>query len=583
MKKMDIKYRDSLPNVIRDLPMETSDNEMTGRVGKRKRKSSKKMGKNGLYPEEDQFVAKWWINRNVSTVPGESAQQELKRLVADLRLRETQLQILLILETIALEASTGKTTETSTTGTREPQAPKKTKGRKGQDLDVQLELLADRLCIWHTVSFDEILPLDNSTNKEKHRQAEKEPANDKLRDFCTEVIMPFYAARLPEQCKTLCRKFGAPIAASPVRTAPKSETTSHKSKRTFQRVLTEQKSRSKGKVPALPRSNTTPTAPEMKREGSEPVSLSQLMAGRGGIQKPKRIDNREIDLDAASKQHETKLKKMNTLLEQKRELDAAIHALRKPNRELVAKDFAETVEQRTNAKSSRKPKNPVRNPFAQGVQVMATPKRQRKKDYDVAGLPSLPQNWKSTPSLPIGSDPQVIPSSTSRPVRGHESESTGSSSRRALDSINETPSKPSSYLTNGIFNTSQRNSKNNFIRPSLPTHKPELAFDTSPTLTRKSKSLSHLNRREGDGAPAESLSRVEDTPPKPRSTFAAPGAGTNSLPDNDVFTTPIKRQAPKPDFSETNRHQNDVISATPEKSIYDHLGWNDDDDELALP
>ncbi|KAL2368093.1 hypothetical protein BDBG_09318 [Blastomyces gilchristii SLH14081] len=667
MKKMDLKYKDSLPKAIQDIPIGMSDDEVPANPAKpRKRKARKaKLGENGLYPEESDLVRKWWRNRSLSeaSVPQQSSrQEEVKRLIGDLRLRETQLQVLLILETISLEASYNSKAAQVLSAAAETQASKpqkRTKGKKQQDLNVLLELLVDRLCIWHAVSFSDILLTDSANGKSE--SAGKATENDKLRDFCTEVIIPFYAGRLPDQCKTISRKLGGPIAISPSRPpisrsksgsaaqpgAAVKRTHSQRSQRTLQRVLTDEKMASRSRAPSLSRSNTVASLDGLKRENSEPPLLSLISGARGGIQKPKRVDNREIDLDAVAKQHEVKLKRMNSLLEQKKELDAAINALRKPNRELVAKDFAETVERRVSTGSTRKSKNPVRNPFGQGVQVMATPRGSRKKDCSAVAGESLTRisralsssNEKLVPSPALSSDIQLIPSSSTRPSQlpGRQA----FTSRRGRHSpIHETPTKTSTRLSSRPSNdgTTDYNDFDStplpkqsgvlFKVPKIPeTNQPfGQQQDMSPSALRKTRSYPSLtlggnnNDRNNNNynhitnnPPAMRInnptSSIQETPPRPTSSSYLLPPENNHVPrsltrDNDnqdrrdqetiIFTTPTKNTAAVKSVPgaggstyPTANTNICVVDATPEKSIYDQLGWNDhdddDDDELALP
>ncbi|EEH45777.1 uncharacterized protein PADG_01927 [Paracoccidioides brasiliensis Pb18] len=655
VKKVDIKYKDSLPEAIQNIPIGMSDDEgPVNTTTLRKRRGKKaKIGKNGLYPEETGFIMKWWKNRSFSeaSVPRESSRkEEMKRLIGDLRMRETQLQVLLILETIYLEASAGKSCEgSSSTETRVIQAAKKTNAEKQQDLNVLLELLVDRLCIWHAVSFGDLLHTESSSSTGKKETTGKSAENDKLRDFCTEVIIPFYAGRLPDQCKAISRKLGGPVAISPSRPVAISHSKSGRTvqpgasvkrtrsrrsqQRTLQRVLTDEKlASSKSRAPSLSRSSSGPSIPGLKREVSEPPLLSLISGARGGIQKPKRVDNREVDLDAVAKQHEMKLKKMNSLLDQKRELDAAIMALRKPNRELVAKDFVEAAEKRVSTGSSRKSKNPVRIPNGQGVQVMATPKGLKKRDCISGGgnLIRMPKgltssNEETTASLALSNDIQVIPSSSSRP--SHLSERRPLSSRRApQDFVHETPtrmvSRPSRLSNGGIadddFDSTPvpKQSSILFKVPKLPETKRSFApAEMSPTVLRKTKSFPNLVHSGNDydydnnnndhhsknpSVPMNiSTSSIQETPPRPRSSYLPPLNKTpafaryhNRQQQPIIFTTPIKIRSgtgSKPTFSGT-RHDSGLnptakmnfftVDATPEKSIYDQLGWNDEDDDL---
>ncbi|OJD24642.1 hypothetical protein ACJ73_03999 [Blastomyces percursus] len=666
IKKMDLKYKDSLPETIRDISIGMSDDEIPANVSKpRKQKARKaKLGKNGLYPEEVDLVGKWWRNRSLSetSVPQQSSrQEEVRRLIDDLRLRETQLQVLLILETISLEALNNRKAAQVLSATAETQASqpqKRKRGKKQQDLNVLLELLVDRLCIWHAVSFSDILPTDSANGKSE--SAGKVAENDKLRDFCTEVIIPFYAGRLPDQCKTIGRKLGGPIAISPSRPpisrsksgsaaqpgAAVKRTHSKRSQHTLQRVLTDEKMASRSRAPSLSRSNTITSLDGLKRENSEPPLLSLISGARGGIQKPKRVDNREIDLDAVTKQNEVKLKRMNSLLEQKKELDAAINALRKPNRELVAKDFAETVERRVSTGTTRKTKNPIRNPFGQGVQVMATPKGSRKKDCSAVAGRSLTRinraqsgsNEKLVPSPALSGDIQLIPSSSTRPSQfpGRQA----FSSRRGRHSpIHETPTKastrPSSRPSNGgttdynDFGSTPlpKQSGTLFKVPRLPetNHPFEQQQDMSPSALRKTRSYPNLthggNTNDKNNNNHNRITNnpstirinnpnfsIQDTPPRPASSYLMPSENNHILRlltrDNDnqeirdqetiIFTTPTKNttaveSVPREGRSTYPTANTNIfaVDTTSEKSIYDQLGWNDhdddDDDELALP
>ncbi|OAX80693.1 hypothetical protein ACJ72_04970, partial [Emergomyces africanus] len=576
VKKMEIKYKDSLPEAIQNIPIGMSDDEIPSNSSKRRKRKAKKskIGKNGLYPEEIDLVRKWWRNRSISetSVPQQSSrQEEVKRLIGDLRLRETQLQVLLVLETISLESSYSSGTTEGLSPTTEPQASqaqKRTKEKKHQDLNVLLELLVDRLCIWHAVSFGDILPTESASGKSE--STGKAAGNDKLRDFCTEVIIPFYAGRLPDQCKAISRKLGGPVAISPTRpaisrsksgsalqpgAAVKRTHSQRSQQRTLQRVLTDEKMVSRSRAPSLSRSNTAPSIPGLKRENSEPPLLSLISGARGGIRKPKRVDNREIDLDAVAKQHEVKLKRMNSLLDQKKELDAAINALRKPNRELAAKDFVETAEKRVSTGNTRKSKHPIRNPLGQRVQVMATPKGSRKKDcvFAAAAAGSLrsiqreqtSSNEKPVPSPALSSDIQLIPSSSARP--SHIPERRVFGSRRAgHNPVLETPTKASARLSSSPSNSGVIDDDNEFDStpfpkqssaafkvPRLPEICPTFAQqqELSPSALRKTRSYPNLphgdnnyndksNNKNTAINPATSYinnptSSVQETPPPP--------------------------------------------------------------------
>lgn len=462
IKKIDHKYRESFPMMVRAFGGPTSDNESAEGVKavKKTRSKKKKLGRNGLWPEEEGAIKQWWSGRAATDVgPGikETVDEEMKRLITDLRLRETQLQILLILETIVLESTKPDKVDATSTSTDTSATSNKVKreAKKPQDLKTLLDLHLDRLCIWQAVSTD--VSFAKAKEQQANSSSVKRASADAVRDFCTEVIVPFYASRLPEQCKAITHKLGGPPIASPPRPPmQKSHSTSQilpgsaikrplppkqppaKQPRTLQRVLTDDKIalQARSGVPSLSRSSTAPGA-QRDVQSREP-SLPPKLTSRGGIQAARRMDNREVDLVAVAKQHESKVRRLNRMMEQKKELDEAIQTIRKPNRDLVSKELADESQKRgvtTVATSSKKKRAPVRNALGQGaelsksVQVTATPRKTRRPNLfthrsHTQDLPSLPSMFVRSPSPdirredyyvnPCGSD-MVIPSSAIRP------------------------------------------------------------------------------------------------------------------------------------------------------------------------
>ncbi|RDK48124.1 hypothetical protein M752DRAFT_331829 [Aspergillus phoenicis ATCC 13157] len=635
-KRMDHKYRETLPTTIQDLLLSVSDDEAA--PPKRKRRSTKKkLGKNGLYPEEGDLIRKWWRDRalNDQGLPSEmSRDAESKKHIADLRLRETQLQILLILETMALETIIADEKKREGNGEGADKPTKTAKGKKPQDMNVMLELHLDRLCIWHAVSFEETVVADSA--KTNHLSGKK-VESDAVRDFCTEVIVPFYASRLPDKCKLITRKLGVSTAISPFTKQSQTKKTprepgtpverqhAQKSRRrAFQRVLTDQAPSQTRQPPSLSRSNTTPAPTESRRESLEPLLPTVSANVRGGIQKAKRVENREVDLNAVARQHETKLKKMQMLVDQKKELDAAIHALRKPNRELVAKDIAEDASKRlsTGGGSSRKPKNPVRNPYGQGVQVAATPKGSRKKDA-MADMPPLPKSLSqpalipqgSSSSSPFTSEPQIVPGSNIRP-------SSNSGLFRSADdgAIQETPTRrPTQPLSSADIGASPKRKISGplFRVPSKPAPAPTSVPAPVPPVFRTTEKGpttpiaarhvdAYMPRVKSIGSSKPSM--IMETPPKPAMApiFSIPSApviaetaaaepaavagtpvkGATTATTTTITTTPAKANVFATPVKGTSAARLAVpttaaaaVPATPEKSIYAQLGWDDDDDD----
>lgn len=630
-KKMDVKYRETLPSTVRDAALAVSDD---GAKPQKRKSKKKKMGKNGLYPEEEGFIHRWWKDRILDepTAQDASRDAESKRQVSDLRLRETQLQILLVLEVMVLEmaiAAVGKNgadKEKEVDG--EADAPKKTKPKKPTDLNVLLELHLDRMCIWHAVSMEETSAAGTAkaSSFTSDHLSGKKVESDAVRDFCTEVIIPFYAARLPDKCKLITRKFGVSSGISPAakktqssrshRVEPgaeiKRQQPAQKPRRTLQRVLTDEKAAlSQARHPGLSRSVTAPTQHNGKRD-HEPL-LPAVLSGnvRGGIQKSKRTENREVDLDAIARQHEAKLRKVQMLADQKKELDAAIHALRKPNRELVSKDLADDASKRiiSGGGSSRKSRNPVRNPFGEGVQVMATPRGNRKKDAGV-GLPSLPHSLAPSRSFagvensPFSESPAIVPSSTRRAISFSGADSDpfdfhdnfqGSIPRPSHQdqAIQETPTRPSSKLFQSDTIAARRPSssagKGLFRVPNLPAPRSSTQpmVPGSPVHSRPNnvssltESLSTSSRRLSQSLHQARASAIMETPPKKSAphSISTPTAVPFSL-SLDAMVTDHPRAHSPPAVMGTPAKGSTAVPVTPDKSnsksIYEQLGWDDE-------
>ncbi|KAH8425908.1 uncharacterized protein LDX57_003649 [Aspergillus melleus] len=608
-KKMDLKYRETLPATIQDAMLAISDEE-PGRKKKSKSRK-KKMGKNGLYPGEDQFVRRWWRDRAMADMGATielSREAEVKKNVADLRMRETQLQILLILETLALEAAAAvaaaeakKSDETG--GQPADKSPKKN-NKKLQEMKVMLELHLDRLCIWHAVNFEDT---GVSETTKASSAPGKKVESDAVRDFCTEVIIPFYAARLPDKCKAITRKLGVsgampssfsskqsqakktPQDPEPGAAVERKPPQKH-ARRSFQRVLTDSQTTSQIQHPSLNRSNTAPSNPDARRDSLEPLLPSHSANVRGGIQKAKRMENREVDLIAVARQHETKLKKVQLLMDQKKELDAAIHTLRKPNRELVAKDIAQDADKRRTGGSGRKPKNPVRNPLGQGVQVAATPKGGRKKDA-VIGMPPLPRSLTRSSTQPKGSSAALFGGdgsprrmSSSSALRPNSFSGTPMSKTPGM--VQETPTRrpavqPLGSYDDGVtsIGESPSISKTLFRVPPRPaTAAPPRSTTTDMLAPSTPVSARHVDAYRDHHPTSTSMpseppksSMVMETPP--RQGPSGPSI-QETPPAAKIFSTPVKG-------SSSSKLQVPTTTAppvTPEKSIYEQLGWDDEMD-----
>lgn len=367
--QIDKKYRETIPDLIsKSKTLVESSNE-----GTRKRKKARKMklSKMGLYPCEENQVLRWWSANKPETLDDEASisPAEVKSHVDLLRTRETQLQMILILEILALEPLRtredleesqlpGFGAETEISQSTETIPAKK---RSKHNLPVLIEIHADRLCIWQSTASDEFRLLEDSqvaTHAAQGIAAQKATA-DPLRDFCTDIIMPFFAARLPELCDSINRKLGGPVIVSPPKpqqakplpkkheakpgTATKRPAPAAKSK-TIERALYRENSRRSvsrgpGSTIALMRSATSSAIPGFKREASESSVLRTMAQTDDEGARPKLLSrSSSVVAKEDNKAHKKALVEA--------ELKDAISALRRPNREVVGKAIAEEAAER---------------------------------------------------------------------------------------------------------------------------------------------------------------------------------------------------------------------------------------------
>ena len=334
------------------------------------------------------------------------------------------------------------------------------------------------------------------------------------------------------------------------------------SRRTLERVLTEERSESRIPPPHLSRSITDSALPRLKREVSE-ASLSSIPLSNMAISKSRRYSQREVDLSAIFKANEAKLKK-KALVEQ--ELKGAIDALKKPNPRMAVKELVEAADKRAAGSNMRsrcpfpvrwvlliiaEAKNPIRNSFAQGLQVMATPRGKRQKDM-MSGLPSLPQSvLPEIDNVPPSRALRVI-TSTPR-LRANKP---GVRNPKTLSTIDQTPSRGPSKILNSYSHVSL--GANVEVVPSSSPMKmplPDLAFKS--TTTAKISSGSNLR-----------------TPSKPAPLIRRYACSDRGVQDTPVKNLKVSQGARDSKVMSSTGNENNI-------SIYQQLGWDDDDaDEL---
>ena len=206
---MDKKYRESLPGIIKDIPagnFSDDDNGPSTAPLEKKRLKSKKdsIGKNGLYPDEGVKMTRWWSRESMLGIGDaeQEAREELsKARILEQKARETQLQMILMLEVLALEALSATVSPARDSieavviveGGLENNKTKKPKTKKPQDLPSVLDVSIDRLSIWLSISQEDMKASDDSLKRpiqQWGRSEKRETRNDLLREFCTDVILP---------------------------------------------------------------------------------------------------------------------------------------------------------------------------------------------------------------------------------------------------------------------------------------------------------------------------------------------------------------------------------------------------------
>lgn len=575
-KASEKKYYEKLPALIKAMsPGSTSDDEPSAGAGKTKKSKKKaRLGREGVYPQEEALVKKWWR----SELPGgeamaaETMDQRIKRRIGDLRVRETLAQLMLMLEIIALEAMSTSTNALGQDGAKEESqdhneqpVPKKRK-KKLDDINVQLDLLLDKLCIWHATEEMGILEFDAKPSQQNEGSdgTGRNGSSDRLHSFCVEVIIPFYINRLPEQAVMVNKKLGGPAHSLPAkRKANKPPSTSRrlkdskepetkKPRRSLVRVATDNTGRTVERTtPSLNRSATDSVIVEgIKREGSEtplsaiPFRRSPSKGARQSMSQIRHLQGRQIDLAQPSAAASAKMKQKQRVEE---DLQEAILALKKPNRGLAAGSYVSDREQRGLGlpSKSRKPAVTVRKTIKE-VQVTATPRAGRKTKNMVEQTP-VQQHY----------DPFVrSPGEGAPPSSGFCVPSSG------------VPPPPAMIPATGHRHTTAPNLVDSSIAET-PSKAPQAKPFSSDAVRR----------------------RIFATPLK--TAGPAPDAGLDEAAPH-VFETPAKALDSPPCNSITAGPRD--VAATPTKSvavaareagvdpfagpsIYDALGWDDDEDD----
>ncbi|KAK4173016.1 DNA replication regulator SLD3-domain-containing protein [Triangularia setosa] len=586
---VDKKYRETVPAIIEKMKTRLEDSDNAHSKHKKRKVKKPKMGKDGLYPSEVNHVKRWWTSHLPIAVGSEEEEKtvsptEARYHVSCLRRRETQLQMILIMEILALEPLIRPKDPVgdyllpgeSRAPSREASQELTVKKRNKHNLPVLLDVHADRLCIWQSVTLDEVKALAESQAPKDGVRPERVDS-DPLKDFCVEIILPFFAARLPELCDSINRKLGGPVAQSPPKKefvkpaavskakpgapAKRPAALKRNSDRSLQRALSNERmrrsvSREPSKAIALMRSATATAIPGLKREGSEPLLMGMVPRQDKSLkEKPANVFPHGDDLRTKKK------------AQVDAELKDAISALKKPNRALAVKEFADAVDKRASAgvtqlKKLKKPRTPS--------VVKATPANGRFKDV-LGGEAGRGQTSLSFEAIPPSSA-CMIPASTLPPKFTNALAPLPSSTPIM---ISATPArKPTA---GGTFNTLQAIQET--PGPILASS-PIMARKAAPAPTqtqRASTQFLSIPRGGIDHFPSSpGLPALFETPVNPK--FMKLATAINDSPIQSKLSMLASGQQNKK--KEVPAAAGTVGETVVEQgaSIYAQLGWDDDDD-----
>ncbi|PSR99433.1 DNA replication regulator SLD3-domain-containing protein [Coniella lustricola] len=642
--QIDKKYKETLPKLVEDMKVFVDSDNEPGSKPKRRKAKKMKLGKDGLWTNEVDHVKKWWRSSKpeVREDAASANPQAVQYHIALLRSRETQLQMILLLEIMALEAIRpahdipddvlpGLPAEVSTSEKKTSEFTTKKKDKHDHSLLVNLH--ADRMSIWQSTTMDEMRMIAAETQAKDDQDSQSNTAadSDPLKDFCVDIIVPFFAGRLPELCADLNKKLGGPVAAPPPRTK-KSATSSTAlptatalakpgtaakrpaampSRTSLDKIFeNDQQKRRASRRPvdvlARMRSATPAMIPGLKREGSEPLSLDRIPSLN---EKPRNMLGRSV---SSAGVEELKNKKK---LKVEAELREAISALKKPNRQLVGKSIADELEQRAAATSSshpRKQKKPIRNAATtiNRVQVKATPANNRFRD----AVAEESRTFGSTNSPPLSkiiaqSSPSVmIPGTALRPGNVRDRLTVGTP-----DKVPATPLGPRTSKSHPqILAEASSARKNDLILPSSPImsrKKASISWDVDVFHAIPEDNEQEVHEERLITSTSTASPRVFVTTPRPKSRAISRPVFEDSATDENIVASPapaprlgttqcdlLFETPPRRKVSATSaisaakavetvdispatktKHNSPVlIQATAAPSLYDQMGWNND-------
>jgi hypothetical protein len=301
-------------------------------------------------------------------------------------------------------------------------------------------------------------------------------------------------------------------------------------------VLSEDQDLRHASPPVLSRSASDKGRSSLKREPSEIISRP---ASRAGMQKAVSFSNREVDLDADARTQEVKRRKLEKVAADKKQLQDAIQALKKPNRSSAAKEIMDEAEKRTH----------------NAVQITATPRKVQRRN--LMGEPHVVEEA-------LEPDP-VIPSSTVKPLGFPRA---SAQKRAVLSAIHDTPSRGEARISDPLNLIKAVPSgalvaatpATNRLRPDLPVETP------MPTkMSRSGKSVLFTPMKRSDITIENAFKDAPEIPEKAGKAMdrvmGGKGLGEELFNDSGIGSSGGRRRGKEDD-------------------IYAQLGWDDDFPEL---
>ena len=376
-----------------------------------------------------------------------------------------------------------------------------------------------------------------------------------------------YAARLGKVAERIARKLGFQTAISPVKQKPSQKERpprpgaalvrgdASSTRRPLSRVSTIAGRSVSGQPPTLIRSATDTLVHELQRERSNTPhgglnSSTRSFSRSSSINHGKYV--KEIDVHAPML---VGLDKSKKTVDQ--ELQDAIATLKKPNRGLAVKEYADATESRKLAAQKRPQISRTQS------RVDATPHRANKtKDIISSTSRRADAHPRTSPGDVVPSSIPFVPSSAYRPaalVRQLSSPEIrpGPASSSNSRTIMETPSKPGGRYCDplGIMHEDTAAGAETFLAenyqplPSFKVPAPKQRVPGTPISTSTILNTPQKSRRRTDVEYSKPLSPSRVSSPEPIVLLSSPVA--------------VRQSAPK----ENTKHSTE--------SIYDSLGWDD--------